>query len=104
MSQKTILIISRVSQALALHAGCEFAVKRFLESGAAVDSIDGSGRTTLMSVIANGHCAVVRLLLDSSSDVGHWNYSCEMALHLAVVNEHPHIVKLLMDADLVANI
>jgi hypothetical protein len=60
------------------------AVRVLLERGAAVDAVDGMGRTALMDAAWDGHPEVVKALLDAGADATVENYGGGTALKVAM--------------------
>ncbi|MHC9086360.1 ankyrin repeat domain-containing protein [Luteimonas sp. RIT-PG2_3] len=83
---------------LAATAGDVGAVRRLLDLGLAVDTIDNQGCTALLRAAGGGHRAVVDLLLDRGADPQHAAHSGATPLSAAVSMRQGDIVERLLQA------
>ncbi|XP_012590285.1 PREDICTED: ankyrin repeat domain-containing protein 50 [Condylura cristata] len=78
-------------------------VNALLFWGAAVDSIDGEGRTVLSIAAAQGNVEVVRTLLDRGLDENHRDDAGWTPLHMAAFEGHRPICEALLEQGARAN-
>lgn len=84
--------------AAAATAGDVDAVRRLIDLGFAVDSVDAQGCTALLRAAGGGHLPVVDLLLARSADPQHASASGATPLSAAVSMRQMDIVSALLDA------
>src|SRR5436305_327922 len=80
------------------------AAQRLLGEGANIQAKTDDGRTALYLAAANGHEAVVKLLLEAKADVNAKDESGQTALYHAAENGHEAVVKLLLEAKAEVNV
>ena len=82
----------------AAQAGDITGLKAELAAGAAVDALDGRGRTTLMHAVNKGYTLLVEPLLEAKADLNVRAPDGATALFMAVAHGHTEIVAMLMKA------
>ncbi|KAJ3454410.1 hypothetical protein MRS44_018304 [Fusarium solani] len=82
---------------LVAYFGIEEATNEFLSNDHELDLEDSLGRTPLSYAAANGHEAVVKLLLDKGADTESKDQNGQTPLSYAAANGHEAVVKLLLD-------
>src|SRR5690625_2675294 len=59
---------------------------------------DQNGMSPLLAAAGNGHCQIIRILLEKGADVNISNNSQNTPLHWAALNGHLEAVKILVEA------
>ena len=88
----------------AAQAGDITGLKAALAAGAAVDALDGRGRTTLMHAVNKGFTLLVEPLLEAKADPDIRAPDGATALFMAVAHGHTEIVAMLMKASATVSI
>ena len=76
--------------------GSSSSVKRLIEKGASVDSIDTYGYTPLLWASRNGHYEVVKQLVAAGADINHQSSEGLTSLMLSAMGNKPSVVKYLV--------
>ena len=84
--------------ASALQRGDVDGLRRMLDEGADVNTLDRDNQTSLMIAARSGHPDVVRLLIDRGADLDRTAKFRLTALMLAVINGHESVVAALIEA------
>src|SRR5690606_6495349 len=84
--------------AAAAMAGDADAVRRLIDLGLEVDSVDAQGCTALLRACGGGHRAVVELLLARGADPQHVAHTGATPLSAAVSMRHGELVERLLAA------
>lgn len=82
---------------LAAKNGDERVVRRLLEEGADVSSVDKNGCTALHVAARNGHGQVVSQLIQAGVNVNYVHKNGFSALHVAAIKGHDRIVEQLLE-------
>lgn len=72
-------------------------VKKIIESGANIDSVNEDGFTPLMAASKKGHKELVQHLIENNANVNHLGPSGHTPLILAATNGHTAVVKILVE-------